>query len=476
MTALRAAIYRRVSDDRSGRARSPEEQEADCRRDCDRAGWTVVEVVTDNDRGASRYSRGEREGFEHLKQLVGSGRVDIVVVWEASRLQRDMAVYVALRDLCRANAVLWSYNGRLFDLDDADDAFTTGMDALLSEREVAFTSKRVLRAIAANAAAGRPHGRPLLGYRRIYDARTRQMIGQEPDPQWAPVIREMFAQVAGGRPCRQVAAWLNENGHVLSTTGGPWTGPRVSGQIRGRLGYLGHREHRGLVTVRNAWPALVDEVTFNRVQTLMADPARRSGPTGLGLGLLVGMMTCGLCGGRIDLTMIGRAGKMRRVYRCGASYHLARSLDRLDPVVSDLLVERLGRPDLLDAFTFRADAAPLLRLELEAVCVQLDETERAIKARTMPAGMGARIATDLEGQVADIEARLAQAVEGVPSVLLKVVGVDARRRWDALPAAERRTVAGVLLCDVVLHPVGKGVVAIFGLSFRWVGSDQVHHI
>ena len=61
------------------------------------------------------------------------------------------------------------------------------------------------RAAAANAAAGKPHGRAPYGYRRRYDERTKKMIAQEPDPIEAPVIRELFDRVKSGHSLRSIA-------------------------------------------------------------------------------------------------------------------------------------------------------------------------------------------------------------------------------------------------------------------------------
>ena len=54
-----ALIYTQVSSDPSGGGRSVADQERECRQVCERNGWHVRRVYTDNDRGASRYS-GDR--------------------------------------------------------------------------------------------------------------------------------------------------------------------------------------------------------------------------------------------------------------------------------------------------------------------------------------------------------------------------------------------------------------------------------
>jgi hypothetical protein len=65
--ARRAREYLRVSLDRSGRARSLEEQHADHVRVCGEQGWVLDErAYRDESVSASRYSRQARGGFDAL--------------------------------------------------------------------------------------------------------------------------------------------------------------------------------------------------------------------------------------------------------------------------------------------------------------------------------------------------------------------------------------------------------------------------
>jgi site-specific DNA recombinase len=474
VTALRAGIYTRVSKDESGRGRSPQEQETEGRTECARRGWSVVDVFTDNDRGASRYSKGgPRADFERLRACVTAHQLDVIVVWEATRLQRDLAVYVELRELCRAHGVLWSYNGRLFDLDDADDSFNTGLDALLGEREVDVTRKRVQRALRANAVAGRPHGAVLLGYRRIYDDRTGAFVCQVPDPVWGPLVGQMFAQVAQGASLRAVARWLNQGGHSLPRTAGAWTGPRVAGQIRDQVGYLGHRTHLGQVIVKDAWPPLVDEITYNRVQAILAAPGRLT-HHGDGAGaMLTGLLRCAVCGGRIDMTQVGRKGHLLHVYRCPAG-HLARGRQRLEARIGQLVVHWKGWPQVRPC----DDTSPLRLVELAtnltAVRQQLADVETALGDRTMPAALGARVATGLERQIAELEQQINDGTTPAPDLAAELGTEDIPARWPSMTSSQRRRVVALLLHDMQLHPVGRGVRHTYGLTYSWIGSDTVH--
>lgn len=169
---MRALIYARVSSDPRGAGRSVAEQVDECRAFAEREGWTVVDEFTDNDRSASRHARRDRPAWAKTKAALASGEVDVLVTWEASRAQRDLAAYTELREICASHGVRWAYSGTVYDLADRSDRFRTGLDALVAEDEADRTRERVQRALRSNATKGRPHGKRSFGYRRIYDETT----------------------------------------------------------------------------------------------------------------------------------------------------------------------------------------------------------------------------------------------------------------------------------------------------------------
>ena len=74
-----------------------------------------------------------------------------------------------------------------------------GLKALVAEQEVDDLTKRIRRTVASNAADGRPHGRELYGYRRIYSPATGALVGVEVRPEEAQVIRRLVEGVLGDK-------------------------------------------------------------------------------------------------------------------------------------------------------------------------------------------------------------------------------------------------------------------------------------
>jgi DNA invertase Pin-like site-specific DNA recombinase len=302
MPSARAVIYTRVSADRDGDGRSVDEQAAACRTDCDRNGWSVVKVLTDNDRGASRWSRADRPAYAELTTLLASGTVDVLVTWEASRAQRDLAVYVQLRDLCSGHGVRWSYNGRAYDLADDDDRFATGMDALMSEREAGLTRKRVLRSVEARAASGRPHGQLHDGYRIEFDASTGKPARRVLDPEREPIIREIVNRLLAGDSAYAIAQDLNARG-LTTSTGKPWRGQNIAQRAKSPT-IAGLRLHRGevLPDVTAKWPRIISEKEHHQLVALLSDPQRKHNREGPKVKhLLTGIARCGVCSATVRM-------------------------------------------------------------------------------------------------------------------------------------------------------------------------------
>src|SRR5829696_8102553 len=82
----RAAIYTRISQDRTGAGFGIERQETDCRALAERLGWEIVAVHADND--LSAYSGKPRPGYRALLADLRAGVADAVVVWHTDRLHR----------------------------------------------------------------------------------------------------------------------------------------------------------------------------------------------------------------------------------------------------------------------------------------------------------------------------------------------------------------------------------------------------
>lgn len=435
-TPTRAIIYTRVSSDKA-RGRSVAEQERECRASCDREGWPVAEVLTDNDLSASRYARKDRPGFTRLCEIVGPG--DIIVVWESSRLSRDMKVLIELRDLCMERGVALSYSGQVVDV--ADPKFI--IDGMMSEQEAWKARDRVQRAHRANLAAGKPHGKLAYGYRIVRDPATGKSVGREPDPARAPLVREAARRVLDGQPLAAVARWLAERDPSVG-----WHPDRVR-RVLTNPTMAGHRTHKGKITGPGTWEPILTDDELNDITALFT--ARKTGPRGLPVKhLLSGIAVCGVCEDRLWRNK-GTAGRNNYICRAG---HVCRDLDRVDGAVIEVIEGILSSPEARSALTAAPDADPGAAARLAELRERLTAVEDQITDGTMPAATGARVAARLTEQIAAAEAA-AVSPHADPTVRKIATAPDAVKAWRTLPLTEKREFIRAVL-TVTVHPIGRG--------------------
>ena len=471
---LRALIYNRVSADPSGRRVSVESQDAENQAFCDEQGWTVIGTVTDNDRSASRWAVKEREGYQRvLAALDGGefGRVDVLVTWESSRNERGLDGYVRLRERLERNRVLLAYKRRIYDMAEGDDRFTTGLDALLDEREAERARERTLRSHRASVASGQPRGFTPYGYQREYDLHSGRMIAQVSNPETAPVVREIVRRILDGETLYRVAQDLNER-EILTPRGyrdkqagrdserAGWSSSMIRNMLR-KQSLAGMRTYRGNVVREGTWEAIVSPADWAAVQAILDDPTRGRNPRGVAPRyLLSGIAECGVCGAWLrPLTNRGRP-----TYVCAGSVptagkgHVARARPPLDAMVVSAVVGRMSRIDARDLLEARqhlneaAAAAARELADLEAQLAQYEESA-ATPNGISPAGF-ARIEARLLPKIDEARSRAVRLY--VPADVAELAGPDAAERWDAMPLDRQRQAVRALLRVVVHRSTQRG--------------------
>lgn len=448
---MRAIIYCRVSSDPNNKGRSVEEQEQECRTFCDQQGWSVIEVLVDNDRGASRYSRKDRPAYRKLRRMLPGA--DVLVTWEASRAQRDLGAYVQLRELCVDQEVLWSYSGRTYDLSRGDDRFTTGLDALLAEKEVDQTRERVLRGVRAGMAAGRPHGKLAYGYRIVRDPMTGESIDRVPDEATASVVREMARRTIEGESMYSIVADFNARKIPGPRPGRdgqpvPWLASVARRMIENPT-YAGLRTHRGEVTGPATWQPIISVRDHERIKALFSDPARLTHHGSDPRWLLSGIAKCGVCGSPMRRQKNRGAG----TYTCMKGFCTVRRVEQTDEYVTESVLRRLESPDVLEGLGQEDSAVSDAVAKVAALRSRLEGfMDSAADGELTPAALS-RIEQKLRPQIAAAE-RLVRASFHSP-VVADLAGSGARDKWSQIGIDERRA-AIAALASIRILPVGKG--------------------
>lgn len=446
-------LYGRTSDDVS-EGKSVDDQLAELRKWATSTGRGVVAELRDDGISASRFAKGKaRPDWAKAVDLITTGAVDELAVWEVSRSTRDRAVWAALIAACIEQGVDLAVNGKVHDPADPDDGFMLDLGAALAVRESAVIAKRTKRAVDSRALAGRPHGTVPYGYRRVIDPDTGRTIGREVDPVTGPVVQEIVRRLLAREPAMSVAKDLNRR-DILTATGKPWVGGNLR-TLALRPTYAGLRVHDGKVLeVAATWPPLVTMAQHEQLVAVFADPARDKfrNPTHV-KHLGTGIFKCGRpeCGGTMRVL---KDGDRAAAYTCRKCHKVSRNQDLVDQVVVGAVVRFLSRPDVMAELTDQDDteqqaaAAEVARLK-----GKLRELREKVDAEVIDLDDYGHFKGKWQRDLKEAERRARP--KWLPPAVVEVAGPDAAARWKATLIGSKRAILDALF-DVTIHPVGRG--------------------
>lgn len=486
---LEAVLYARVSDDRDGQSRSTSQQIDEGNDWCEREGIPVIATIIDDDIGASRYSRKKRDGYDRALELLQapSERRRILVSWESSRAQRNLKVYLMLREICEESGSLWCYDGRIYDMSDPADRRRTAMDAVEDEYEVERTRKRVMRDLRDNANAGRPHGKVAYGYRIIRDERTGRPVDRVPDEDVvdaegnlvrvgaASIVREIAERLLDGESIRSITIDLNRRGVPAPRPmqkgpnkgkPGKWLAQTITTLMRSPT-YAGLRVANGKVIRQGTWKPILTMDQHERLLALLTDPNRKTHRGSAPAWLLTFIATCGVCGSHV--TRLAPRGT--DMYVCATQFCVARSIKQVDRLVEQAVIERLESEDILEMMSRSSENAAGAFDEARKLKDRLNKfIDKAADGEISDDALG-RIEARLRPQIAAAERR-ARASFSSPLVA-ELAGPGARDKWPRLSLTQKREVIRAL-CEVTIFKA-----RVSGMRFNpryiglwWVGSDE----
>jgi len=452
----RVGVYGRQS---RGKTKSVDEQIRECSADVAREGDHVVGVYTDLV-SASRYSGKQRGDYTRLLADVAGGALDVVATWSPDRADRTLTTWSAFLDACREHKVLIRVTDheRTYDMSNPRDwrqLAEDGIDAAYFSEKL---SRSVLRGVAGAARSGRPPMGPCpFGYRRVYDPSTGDLVGQELDPEKAPVVERIFDELSRGVPLVRIAAGLDADGvPPPGARSRKWYRMRIR-EIALNPVYIGKRRHRA--TGRNAttnpevyeaaWPALVDEATYWLTHRLLNQPGRLAkARPGRQKHLLTYLATC------------YRGHPVRAqaaAYTCGLGCVWIKR-EPVDRFVREAMIRYLSRDAIYQQLRQVGDDADKQAVAAEAEVArltgELHEWRLSAARGTTTRETMAVVEEELTQRIRQAEQRARNVCVAPGLWALLEPGGDLAGRWDVAELAARRGLIRSLMV-VELHPAGR---------------------
>lgn len=351
---------------------SPDVQHTAIRRHTAPLGLREVASVQDIDVSGRTFSRN---GLDEIRQLVEAGGVDVVAVYDLSRLGRNAGEALRFIRWLRERRV-----GIISTVEKIDDSpegqFILTQFLAMAELYSNQVGRNWSNIITHRARTGRAHGPiPPLGYQRADG-------GLVPDPVLGPIITELFRRYAAGDP-------LSELTRMLTAARGKPTRIQVTKKVLLNPTYLGKvvlwgTEHPTVNTVPaylgdGAHAPLTDLDTWRQVRTRIE--GSRWIPTRLRVPSheLVGLARCGLCGKHATRWLPGGRDPVVRLI-CAAKMNKSGCPGMGTPRLEDTVAAVLRRVEQYVAYLRSdpdAEAAVAARAAAETASVEMVKRELA---------------------------------------------------------------------------------------------------
>lgn len=449
-----AAIYGRISQDRTGAGLGVARQIELCRERAELLGLDVVSVHHDND--VSAFSGKPRPGYVALLDDIRSGRVGVVLAWHTDRLHRsprELEAYIATCD--EHGVTTQTVQAGLLDLSTPSGRMTARIIGAVARHESEHRGARVSAARRQRVLAGGYGGGP-------------RPFGFEPDgvtiraSEAAEILKATDALLAGAG-LRSAVLDLNRRKVPTSLNAAVWTSRTIK-DILLRPRNAGLNVYRGQVAGPAAWPAIVPEPRWRALVALLTDAARRTSPSALGgvRWLGSGLYECGVCG--LAELRVSNSSAGVPTYRCRSRHwtpdgtgHVSRKADAVDEYVEAVIVGRLNRPDavaLLQPPPAHIDT-DALHAEAIELSQRLDQLADAHADGDVTLSQLTRGSERMRTKLGEVQQGLADAVRGDPLAGLVGPEVDVPAAWRRLDLGRRRTVLDVLMTASILPWTGR---------------------
>ena len=336
--------------------------------------YSVVDEYVDDGFTGTNF---ERPSFKRMIKDIESGRINMIITKDMSRLGRD---YIGTGELIEK--YFPNNNVRYIAINDGIDTFidNTNNDiapfkAIMNDMYAKDISKKVKTSLHSRMKDGLyVSGRCPFGYMKDPNNKNHLIVNEEQ----SGVVRLIFdlalkgntyhfiAQELTKRKIKTPASYYNYvwntksiNGNTLSQEKGIWFDTTVKSILQNQI-YVGDtvqgktkkinyklkktvkNNPKDFIIVENTHEVIIDRDTFNYVQTLLPKNAKR--PEKKRFYLLDGLLYCGDCKHRITIRYQNKTGRSYTTcdyYRTYSKYHVCTTHTNNYEVLEKIILEQI---------------------------------------------------------------------------------------------------------------------------------------
>jgi len=319
---MRVALYARVSSEKQDVDLSISAQLRSLREYTARNGHEVIKEYVDE------AESGKTTARPAFREMISAARrsqkpFDLILVWKYSRFARSREDSIVFKTMLRKNGI------RVVSISEPAEDTPTGklLEAMIESLDEFYSAnlgEEVTRGMRESASRGfYISATAPFGYCKI---RVKDGVKERPkldiEPNQARIVSRIFSFVFEGKGLLEIAKQLNKEG-IAASKGRGWTKSTVhkilTNEVYTGTQVWGRSSIRDMppIRVENAWPAIINRITFDRVQILLKDraPICLHPKRVASRYLLSGLARCGHCG----KALVGQDAKSGQFtyYVCG---------------------------------------------------------------------------------------------------------------------------------------------------------------
>ena len=334
---LRVAAYCRVSTDSEDQLESYKAQFAYYTDAIAKnPKWRFVDIYADE--GITGTMATKRTNFMRMMRDCEKGKIDLILTKSVARFARNTVDSLKYVRKLKAKGIGVYFEEQALDSLKTENEMAIGLYSVLAQAESENISANVRWGIQQRMKSGTFKFRyNLLGYRKGENGEP-EIVEEE-----AQHIRKIYEMYLDGNSLDQIKAELESNGVETKTGSKTWnkaiiqsilTNERYCGDLLMQKTFTENcitkkvKKNRGEMPkylVKDNHPAIIDRVTFKRVQMEMArrSSVRKTSDKSIteqgkysGKFALTDILICGECGSPYRRKTYSRNGKNKRVWRC----------------------------------------------------------------------------------------------------------------------------------------------------------------
>lgn len=248
----------------------------------------------------------ERDGLERLLKNVIKERIEFVLVWEISRLSRNQAELLKIKEIFKENSInVYFYQQKFWLLDENTKKVNPFADLLISmfgwnaEYEARLTKERFHSAKKDNVRQGKYNGGKItFGFTINKYGKT----GNDVDKKFiinkkiidglkvseSDIVKEVFDLYENGHTCSKIALYCKSKNYPKMVCS-----PHTVAKLLRNTSYIGYKDVK---LGKRPTPQIIDEAQFETVNELMNQNKTKADKGRKHTYLLRGVLKCSNCG------------------------------------------------------------------------------------------------------------------------------------------------------------------------------------